>query len=336
MNDHLQHPEFNGGACILTASPLAQCTSCIDICPRNALLLDDYSLYLDNAICDGCGLCRSACPEGAVHMPINLVLREDREKRISAFLVCSRVGDQYEEGMVSCLHAVGMRDLEDIAEEGVTQIVIANCNCQTCPRNSNRPLEQTLENINALRQSRGKSIIRLNRLPVTTWRHEISASREYTKKVDQGRRQFLRFATGAKETQPGHPVNSRSVKERQEEWIYAALPEIDGTKCNGCNACIHVCPHGVLTLSKVNAEFEYKIDPDQCTGCNLCKDVCDQNAITLQSMSKLRQANVSLRKGRCSICSTDFHVPREAERQSDKCPICAQINHHHRLFQVLD
>lgn len=336
MKDLFQYPKINSAACVLTLSPVAQCTACVDICPRNALCLDDDSLGLDEDACDGCGLCRPACPEGAIEIPMSLALREDSEKGITAFLACARAGVQHEEGIVPCLHAIGMRDLQRLAEEGVAQIALASGECETCPRNSDRSFDQSFEDFNALQKSRGKAKMRLERLPLATWRREIDARRKHTSSVDQGRRQFLSLFTGRREIRAEPLRRSPSEMRATAPWIYAAVPEIDGTKCNGCDACMRICPHGVFELSDNGAAIEYRIQPAQCTGCQLCKDVCDQGAVTLHTMITQRQWSVPLKKGRCRICGVHFHVPEEAKIGPDVCPICARTGRHQNLFQVHD
>lgn len=59
---------------------------------------------------------------------------------------------------------------------------------------------------------------------------------------------------------------------------------IDMEKCNGCEICIHTCPHKLIHLSdRINsmgyhyARFE---DPQHlCTGDALCAEMCPQVAI---------------------------------------------------------
>ena len=57
------------------------CGNCIDRCPVDAVILEDYA-SVDREKCLGCGLCASVCPEGA----ITLYLRKDGEEPFNRLL----------------------------------------------------------------------------------------------------------------------------------------------------------------------------------------------------------------------------------------------------------
>ena len=49
--------------------------------------------------------------------------------------------------------------------------------------------------------------------------------------------------------------------------------------CNGCSACVPICPVGAITM----VEGKAKIDPFQCTGCGACIPVCPKEAIDFKN-----------------------------------------------------
>lgn len=56
-------------------------------------------------------------------------------------------------------------------------------------------------------------------------------------------------------------------------------------KCKGCELCLSVCPHGVLTIStEVNKRgLPYIIveHPEKCTGCGQCALICPDLGIEI-------------------------------------------------------
>jgi len=60
--------------------------------------------------------------------------------------------------------------------------------------------------------------------------------------------------------------------------------------CNGCQACVPVCPVNAITMEGDKA----KINPFQCTGCCACIPVCPQEAIDFKN-STTKQILASLR-----------------------------------------
>ena len=63
------------------------CEECLDVCPKNAILIEDDQPAINRDICDVCGKCISACPCGALEicgslMSINEIIEEVRKDEI--------------------------------------------------------------------------------------------------------------------------------------------------------------------------------------------------------------------------------------------------------------
>lgn len=84
-----------------------------------------------------------------------------------------------------------------------------------------------------------------------------------------------------------------------------ATLELDGSKCNGCLMCIHVCPHEVFAVEDKRAVI---VDRDACMECGACAMNCEPGAITVQSGVGCAAAvlNSMIKGGEPSCdCSTD-------------------------------
>jgi heterodisulfide reductase subunit A len=63
-----------------------------------------------------------------------------------------------------------------------------------------------------------------------------------------------------------------------------------GDLCNGCEACVPICPVGAISMQDGKAV----VNPFQCTGCGACIPVCPQEAIDFRNAT-VRQILASVR-----------------------------------------
>lgn len=331
MEAHVSFPRLATERCIRNASPFATCDACCTACPRDALSITSGTPNLNEEACDGCGLCHSVCPENAVDLPLHSALRESGKNGLTAFIACTR-GAREQEGSVPCIHALGVQDLKAFARQGVNRILANNSGCHACPASASISLDRKLSDFNVIQRSNGMPSIHLEYLPVEVWRKTLFTFRKTPKMPDPGRRRFLGLPTA--EPRPSQPPTQHTKRPHvnREERIYATVPQIDITRCNGCDVCVQMCPHDVLKLICFPDNIQYSIDLDLCTGCGLCHDVCDRDAVILHRMTTQKQWVVPLQEGCCSDCGASFHIPCSNKEHADRCRVCINKNNH--LFQV--
>ncbi len=44
------------------------CEACVDICPREAIMLASTAVRVDENACNGCGACVNQCPNGVLEL----------------------------------------------------------------------------------------------------------------------------------------------------------------------------------------------------------------------------------------------------------------------------
>lgn len=75
--------------------------------------------------------------------------------------------------------------------------------------------------------------------------------------------------------------NVRPIKQRKipRDAIMAVyfIRETDKEKCNGCGACVKICPVDAVAVNGEKA----KVDVDWCIGCGVCALKCKQEAIKI-------------------------------------------------------
>lgn len=337
-------PTINSDRCVHGLSPIAQCQACVAACPSAAFALEEEGLTFDPEACDSCGLCLASCPEQAIDVsgtgePLVAPPRDpDR-----AFMACAAVVDIGEPGSVSCLHALSSARLARLHGRGIRMLMTSQADCRTCSRGKATSLAARVADLNLLLEERELPLISVHRRGIADWREERDEA------ASMSRRSLFRaaFARGT-----GHAATALAAGGHANECdvvapdaILAAAdratsatfsPHIAPAACDACNACVEVCPHGVITLQdEYDRDSRYEVDATLCTGCRLCVDTCEAGALTLERHGPARPPVVSLVSGRCRVCASPFHRVEEPGADTAVCRICATKPHGQKLFQVL-
>lgn len=319
-------PSIDGAACVHGLAPSASCDSCAQACPLAALELMEDGLMLDTDGCDSCGLCAPACPRTAITIPRPLTVLRRSRSEASAWARCSQTEDI---GLpaVPCRHTFGIRDLDDLAGDGVRKLNILVAACSACPREGNdRPLERQAEAHRLVRQSRGEAAVNVT-LHGSAIAFSAALRSEHARAdpVDEGRRRLFAPFLHSR-ANPGDDLPPQAVAYLR--------PEIDPARCTGCDACARLCPDGALSLEGPPREA-YLGFPDRCSGCGLCMDICEARAIRLVRLGSAKQWRLPLDPDRCRVCGVEYHRPNGASGDPTLCRICALRPNGRLLFQVL-
>lgn len=341
-------PEVIVERCVHSRCEVASCTRCVQACPHEAWLLDDTSLKIDTARCDGCGLCVAACTEAALGQTLlpALWLLEGRKTLLFAceFSEEGINGD----GVVPCLHAVTSSLLLEHYRAGYQQVLSSRGKCETCPRYGGRDLfRERLTQLNKLLASRG----------VATMRHAEGKSppapllqRGEQESVLTRRRFFQQAVTfmvekGMERVEASSPktavplpwaIQLPAVTVGQQA-LFPFVPKLDVASCNGCDTCVQLCPHQALQLEKHEdgRALAYRIQAERCTGCGICADVCERDAVKVRQMEDcVGSGEILLVQATCKACGSRFHYPVDGNALRQYCRICSHTNHYRQLFQV--
>lgn len=324
MTERRTAPEIDGETCVHALVPQAQCSACVDVCPRGALLLDEEGLSLDTQACDACGLCLPSCPRSAMTLDppsrAGIAVLDDG----SAWASCARAAPS----PLGCKHALSPRDLDRLADEGVRSLNLLTAPCDHCPRNAKGSFATAVEHHQALRRSRGRSVVEVREIEDPAIFDALRNGTTHRKQeVDRGRRQMF-SALFALRREPHAEVGSGALAYH--------VPRFDPAGCIACDACVAICPDGALERLR-GAREGYRIIPGNCSGCGLCVDICAENAIFLDQLAPAGETMLPLASRTCRACGAPFSWPLIAGgTPHDTCRICARHHHSGKLFQVLE
>ena len=339
-------PGIDAEKCLLSRTAFSKCQACADACPAGAILCDEEGLGTNEEACVGCGLCVPACPEAAIASPFEPQLR-DHDGTKAVFVACEAAlspdADNCGRDSVPCLHMLGLGELEAIRRKGAELVVIACGDCRTCLPVQGSRLVGTAAAFQEILVSRNIEMPEVRSVELAEWHSLRAPAKPCSPGRVIGRRGFLQLFSRPVSATHGLEQERRDafgIPVRSLNDVAAFRPVIDAEKCSGCDACVNVCPHGVLTLSKTalsdkGEEEAYAIDAFACTGCKLCVDICSEKAIGVAGLGRPEQTRISLVSFTCRQCGVPGHSPAGTQPQQ-LCRICARVDKRQRLFQVQD
>ena len=333
--------------CVHSIIEVASCRACVDACPQEAWILDDTSLSLNYQACDGCGLCKPACPEGSIEIRQPLSTRSLWDHCIT-LLSCAESGVIESKAQLPCIHSLGLQEILRLYNKGVRHLVVATGDCNECPKGGGERLDQRLAPLNHSLAQAGQALFNLQYKSMADWNeYQLHSSAAPSGPV-VSRRGFFHAFIPAENNDEQNLVEYLSGESRlftplaqllpglNDDSILPHVPEIDPHHCSGCNACIRVCPHQALDITHENSAPCYHLLASQCTGCGICMDICDQEAITIHRWTRPQHQQIPLQKMSCSACGVPFHEPVAVDKTiKSTCRICSAKNHHSNLFQIL-
>ena len=335
--------EVYEGKCVHSKFLKAGCTKCLDSCPQNSITISDRVIAV-NENCDLCGICSAYCLENAIKPVFNISSFNFEANNI--FISCELFPEQ-DTNLISCVHALGLKELAYLHEQGIREIFLAPADCNNCQRNSaNDESKNQLKQLNSLLKSKNQDGINFNF--VTDKKSFQSIKNSHQKAIElqnMSRRSFFKWglkqAVELKHKEEITELNLVNLATVSKIKPFAIA--IDTKKCTACNDCLNICPHKAIiefvtnensldltTASKVN--YYYQINAQYCTGCKLCVDICEENAINIANWQQQDQNNIEINKQKCQICGVPFNT---IATTSSVCLICKQKQSKFGLYQIM-
>ena len=260
---------------------------------------------------------------------------------------CERAVTAPGEGVMPCLHALGVTELLRHWEAGDRIWLVSMDDCDTCARGQGERLGGRVERINALLHARGRSQLLLKMMSADAWQRVREMGGNDLNRENR-RAFFSRLVKRPVPVLAGHASEPRAAEVRAPgEYLagHGPLPwtiRIDPMTCVGCHACVEICPsaalqrEGEMLSPDSRAAPCYRLHHAQCTGCGLCLDVCAFRAIRIQAWERPEQDILLLHESLCPSCGVVFQFPAVRMEAARTCWVCAHGHARPKLFQVLE
>lgn len=283
--------------CLRKTSPFSSCTTCIDICPEQAIKGEKGSLTIDHNQCNGCGRCITLCPVQA------LMGESPRRKTLNGILI-------FDDGPLPTIN-----ELFYLYKRGIRSVYVRT------EGKGLTELKRVIEEVNSQLVKMGKEPISItSELVLTTPERKVSRRDFFTNVSTSSKKLALSTAAPAK-----WRFNQEQFKVAGmfEGW---SLYSVDiNSSCTLCETCFKLCPSNVFTLK----DGQLAINSENCSGCMLCVDVCLDKGIQInQAVKEARPIHMNVEHYICKSCNSRF----ASWKREETCPICKKRANLNFLF----
>lgn len=337
--------------CAHGRSGLAGCRRCLEACPTEAIVSLGERIQVDPNLCQGAGICATACPTGAISYSypnrhdvgnrLRALLRAYREAGgLQAVLVLhdAETGGEFLQRAAASLPpnliAIEIEELGSVGPEiwlsclayGAARVLLLDAG--NVPRSVHMELrsqlaivETILEGLGYPRQavaivapSDGEDLVRVaSRLTMPALAPAGFA-------IPDGKREALFLAIDHLVSQ-GPVDQSRAIELGRGAPLGEIL--VDGSSCTLCMSCVSVCPARALA-DGVDQPLLALIEKN-CVQCGLCETACPEHAITLHPRllldTQARGRPRTLHREapfNCIVCGKPFATASIIERMTQK------------------
>ncbi len=317
------------------------CRVCAKTCPRHALEPSEQGLMvLDKLRCTGCGACVSACPQTAIDLPG--VSPQQINAQVAALLngaplpihprailfVCARStqaleglgqeGFSYPAGWlpveIPCVGMVTPTWLLQCLNLGAASTAVLPCLRDDCRFGQREVTEGRVAYCREFLDALGAptdSVRLLDPHEVGELARALSFLPELEKEPGKDRPRDITLFTPR--------ATARALLGLAERFA----PSFDGSVahpyspvgvvqlaqgCTACEACVHACPTGALSMERDEEGLALTFDAGLCIGCEACAPVCPEKVVRVEKvtdLSRLAQGKHTLHLDsqiRCEAC----------------------------------
>ena len=336
--------EYNPDICAHGSSGIHGCTRCLDACPTLAITSLGEKIELDAYLCQGGGVCATACPSGALTYVYPAVedllesLKEPLKKRPVALIHDKERGKEEvtesginQDGTVLAIEteevaslgieawmamlAIGARRIDILITDDVPQGVLSELKAQLVV---------------------AKEILSGMQLPPESIRLVGAGSDNTLVAVTAAEPQMPAFDMAGFALFSDKRTNLRLAVDHLHQHLPAdpervSLPanspfgqiNVDNQSCTLCMACVSVCP--ARALNDGGESPQLKFVESKCVQCGICANACPENAIEL--VPGYLYDSIEARKAKvlheeepfcCVNCGVPFATRKMIDRMGEK------------------
>ena len=287
--------------CLKMRFNASRCRRCVDICPHQAVTLDD-GLAINPDQCSGCLLCTTVCPVGALESSRSdfFICLAQLSKVPEPVLGCIRT-KKSANATLACLGGLADEHLLMLSHTLTGSLTLNLTSCPDCPNHSMTVhLRKRLDSLAEDRPfGRKCRLVLADSAEKLNYSQEVVDRRSFFKSVGhylfKGADTILFPQTEQVQQRSEYGEKRLPLRRELLNRIRATIsPEGAGRirkdfeffvsfadNCTSCQGCVAICPTGALQTK--SSETPPGFDHLLCTGCGLCSEFCLDGAVQIYS-----------------------------------------------------
>lgn len=338
--DKPKYIDYNPDICAHGSSGITGCTRCLDACPTSALRSLVEQIELDPFLCQGGGVCATACPTGAITYQYPrvsdllenlrralrryhdeggrdpwLLIVDDADGREITASAAANIPENVIPLYVEEVGSVGLESWLAALCYGANGVSIA---CTSAPMTVqfSDELRHQVRIANTLLGALGLPVDRIRMLDIAPdgeWWSELSSAGVQPVVPPTGFAAMEEKRTNLRLALDHLYENAPQSPQRVELPAGSPFGEIsvDRDKCTLCMACVSVCPASALHDGEDLPMLRFI--ENNCVQCGICESACPEDAIDLHPLytydseqrSRMRTLNEE-KPFLCVRCSKPF------------------------------
>lgn len=340
----LRHASIKEKYCINVRNKKAECERCIHVCDAKAIRRENGKPIIDEALCEGCGVCHAVCPSSAVEIA-------GFYKKIDGTRIHEK--DQIIIGCEKQQTPMDIRFpcLNGLHIEYITALILLlkgkkiylnRSGCKNCDIKSSWTIDTAVNRAEKFLNDLG-----------CTFGIEIIHNKEDLPKYNEAaltRRQIFDLI-GKRSSNTAKDIINQTIMDLKENNInhrQVLLKEINevtrdmdentslphsiftswriNSNCDGCGFCQAICPWNAWEIENKGEVLLIRHSAGKCRSCGLCSKFCPNTAIEKDEflLDCLKKSKVK-RKIPLIICQKCSKKYVAENSQGNLCPNCAKI-----------
>ena len=292
--------DYDPSICAHGRSGIAGCTACIDACPADAITSLVESVAVNPNLCQGGGICASACPTGAIRYVYPSATDTLR-------LLRTLLSDYYEAGgrepviafvaveesgilndvpanilvvVVEELASTGLEIWLSALAYGAKRVLLVDTD--NMPTRVAEYLQLQLETTGRILQGMGYSDHAVRLVDHRSLHLQSDTDKAFELAV------FAQYAGSPEKRRTALQAIDHLYHHSDADQAVIGLPAqspfgrilVDGSACTLCMSCTSVCPSNAINAGNDSPKLEFH--EINCVQCGICARACPEQAITLE------------------------------------------------------